>query len=304
MKFNRYITTEMIGWLALSLVSLTLPACTRSSVPVSSVATLPIPEATQVSEIPASTPEAVSGGDTCAVVWVVEDATLMVRKPAGISGAVVGQLAHDQRGVRLTGPSSLLGSSLWVEIEISGGGNGWVNAWNLTEDVSKEEFCADPQVLPLLEAVVSALMSQDGETLAGLVNPQRGLVLLHDWWNPEVIVSANAVKNIFTDLTEMDWGFLSGTEFPIRGSFRQVMTPQLEDVFAGSPEVSCNALMTGVTSRSMIWPGVYENINYYAFHRPVREGGNKFDWRTWVMGIEYVGGRPFLSMLVQYRGDI
>jgi hypothetical protein len=304
MKCSRCITRGMIWLLALSLVSLTLTACTRSSVPVSSVGTLPVPETEQVTEIPVSTPENDKGGVTYAVVWVAEDATLNVRKPAGISGSVVGQLAHNQRGVQLTGPSSLLGSSRWVEIEMSGGGNGWVNAWNLTEDVSAVEFCADPQVLPLLEAVVSALVSQDGETLASLVNPQRGLILLHDWWNPEVIVSASAVKNIFTDLTEVDWGFLSGTEFPIRGSFRQVIVPQLEDVFTGAPEITCNVLTTGVTSRSMIWPGVYENMNYYAFHRPVREGGNKFDWRTWVMGIEYVGGKPFLSMLVQYRGDI
>ena len=289
---------------ALLMFGLALTACTRTWVPVET-RVVPSPSASvETPERSTPTPYEETSAMTYAVVWVEAEETLVVTKPAGISGTAVDELAHGQRGIQLTGGSTQLGSSTWVEIYVPGGGIGWVNAWYLTENVSTSDFCQDTRVNALLEDFKQALVDEDGELLASLVNPERGLTLRHDWWNPEVLIAPDMVHGLFSDLSEVDWGVLSGSQFPVRGSFGQIIVTQLKDVFEISPETACNQLIIGVTSRPAIWPEGFNNMNFYSFHRPSPEGGNQFDWRTWTIGIEYVDGQPYLSVMIQYRGDI
>lgn len=298
-RHNRIRT--MFGLLTLIIV---LTACTRTWIPVET-RIIPSPSApVETPERSTPTPDEEASGVNYAVVWLEAEETLTVTKPAGISGMVVGELAHGQREIQLTGGSTRLGSSTWVEIYIPGGGVGWVNAWNLTENVSASDFCQDNRVNSLLDDINLALVDEDGELLARLVNPERGLTLRHDWWNPEILISPDNVHGLFSDHSEVDWGVLSGGQFPIRGSFRQIIAPQLEDVFTSSLEIACNHMITGVTSQPAIWPECFNNMNFYTFHRPSPEGGNQFDWRTWTIGIEYVNGQPYISVMIQYRGDI
>jgi hypothetical protein len=289
---------------AFFIMSLVLTSCTRIMVPVGTrVISLPTSTNQQQIELSPSPSDEVETA-SYAVVWVGIEETLVVRKPAGLSGTVVSELAYDQRGIILTGSSTRLGSSTWVEIYTPSGGTGWVNSWNLTQDVSPAKFCEDTRVNVLLETFISGLMGHEGETLSQVINPQRGLILRHDWWNPEVHYLPGSVNSIFSDLTEIDWGVLGGSEFHILGSFREIIVPQLEDVFSVSPEVKCNEMIAGVTTQVAIWPREFDNMNYYVFHRPSPEGGNKYDWRTWAIGIEYVDNQPYISVLIQYRGDI
>ncbi|NIS79426.1 MAG: hypothetical protein GTO14_04275 [Anaerolineales bacterium] len=297
----RFLGFYLICLLALSLW---IVACTRSSVPPESVESA-VPTGTSVvSEGGQARPNMFQPSVSYAVAWVASDESLGIREPAGISGSIVSELVYDQRGVELTGAITQLGSSTWVEIHSPLGGTGWVNSWNLTEEKAAGEFCADPRVLTILETLGRSILEQDGQSLLGIVNPNRGLIFRHNWWNPEVAVAPESVSGIFSDLTEIEWGVLSGSDFPIRGSFQQLIIPQLLDVFEHEPQVSCNELLIGLTTREMIWRGEYRNLNFYAFHRPAPTGGNDFDWRTWVVGIEYLGGQPYLTLLIQYRGDI
>ncbi len=289
----------MIAIMAASFIS-----CSQAWVPISSLPT----KTPTVSETPTLEPTATQeqGPETVAyaVVWVEDGSTLPVRKPAGISGSAVSELAFNQRGIRLTGSSTRLGSSTWFEIFTPGGETGWVNGWNLTQDIQGSEFCVDTRVTGLFESFQQAISEQNGQLLAKLVNPDRGLTIRHDWWNPDVLILPEDVEGVYADLSEIDWGVLGGSEFSIRGSFLQIIVPQLDDVFMHSPQMSCNAMLTGVTSKDVPWPSEFTNMNYYAFHRPSPEGGNQFDWRTWTLGIEYVDSQPYLSLLIQYRGDI
>ncbi len=280
--------------------------CSRSYVPVSSISTniASTSMATPTQLISTPTGEETFQGPKFSVVWVPENETLNIHKPAGISGAKVGELAFDQGGIELTGASSRLGSSTWMEIRMPGGGTGWVNGWNLTESVSPESFCNDEGVPAILNAFTQAVTEQDGARLAELINPQRGLILRHDWWNPEVLFPVETVGNVYTDLSSLTWGTISGTDFPIEGSFSEVIAPQLSDVFEVAPNAFCNDLLIGVTTREIAWPDEYRNINYYSFYRPAPEGGNSFDWRGWALGFEYIQGQPYLTLLVQFRGDI
>ncbi|HEY45273.1 MAG TPA: SH3 domain-containing protein [Anaerolineae bacterium] len=281
-----------------------MSACTRTLVPIGTK-TVALPTPTNQPQLQISpSPSIEIGTDQYAVVWVGSEETLIVRKPAGISGTAVSELAYDQRGIKLTGSSTRLGSSTWVEIHTPAGGTGWVNAWNLTEDILPSQFCEDARVNNLLEVFVSSLIDEDAEALNRTVHPERGLVIRHDWWNPDVIFLPNSVNGLFSDLTEIDWGVLGGSEFHILGSFRQIILPQIEDVFFVTPESKCNEMIAGVTNQAAIWPIELGNMNFYVFHRPSPEDGNRYDWRTLAIGIEYTNNQPNISIVILYRGDI
>jgi hypothetical protein len=296
-------------WLLLSfsiLLILLMSACTRSTIPIDATVTRAIVDETSDTPIP-STPEPESyfqASETYAVAWIPRDDNLKLRVPAGISGSIVDELTYDTHGVTITGNTTSLGSSLWVEIEGPDGEMGWVNSWNLTEDVDQELFCADARVLGILEQVSRAFLEEDASQLRGTINPKRGLILRHDWWNPEVILKTDEVENLYLSRADRTWGVLRGGDFAIQGPFKEIFSPSLLDVFSQTPTAVCKEIPGGVTSLPIEWPGEYENIHFYAFHRPSPEGGNRFDWRTFVLGFEYIQGTPYLTLLVQYQGDI
>jgi len=236
-----------------------------------------------------------------AVVWVEQG--LAVRQPAGITSSEVASLPADQRGIGVTGQSTLLGSSTWLEIFLPEGGTGWVNGYNLTEDVTPDAFCQDPRPVDLANRFILALQSENGAQLAQLASPKRGLIIRHDWWNPEVITELGSLPHLFQDGTEQDWGINRDSELSITGSFGEVILPQLRDVFVVAPSFSCNRIATGNTAEDVAWPAEYTNLNFISFHRAA-PSPSSLNWRTWALGIEYVNGSPYLAVLVQYRGEI
>jgi hypothetical protein len=239
-----------------------------------------------------------------AVAWVHEGESLDVRQPAGITSMTVASLASDQRGLTATGNTTQMGSSTWVEINLPEGGKGWINGWNLTEDVLGSKFCEDPRISDLANQFIVAVKERDGVLLSKLVSPKRGLIIRHDWWNPEVNVGFSSVPSLFLDPANMTWGVNRDSELSIDGTFRDVILPQLEEVFSIAPELNCNVLGAGSSAQDVIWPSEYSNMNYISLHRAAPEPGSQLNWRTWALGIEYLDGRPYLALLVQYRGEI
>ncbi len=278
-----------------------LSGCTRTAIPLNSEQTALTATAITEQELDAS-PLDTEG--EYAVVWIPLEEKLKVYNPAGIAGNLVDELPYDQGGIHLTGNSTALGSSKWVEIIVMGDDPGWVNAWNLTENVDTTIFCDDPQVLIRLQELKDALESGDGVLLAQGINPSRGLIIRHDWWNPEVIIPQDAIPTLFQDFHEIDWGVLSGGDFQILGSFKDVLYPSLAAALQDEQDPVCNVLPIGTTSREAIWPSEYSSLNYNAFHLPAPEDGNQFDWQTWVVGFEYIEGIPYITVLLQYRGDV
>jgi hypothetical protein len=288
----------MSGSLALLFV---LSACTRTAIPLNSDQTALTATAFTQQELDAIPLE--TEGEY-AVVWIPLEEKLRVYNPAGITGNLMDELPYDQGGIHLTGNSTALGSSQWVEITIMGDDPGWVNAWNLTESIDPAIFCNDPQVLIRLQELEDAFEREDGNLLAQGINPSRGLIIRHDWWNPEVIIPQDSIPNLFQDFHEIDWGVLSGGDFQILGSFKDVLYPSLATALQEDQNPVCNVLPSGTTSLEAVWPSEYSSLNYYAFHLPALEDGNQFDWQTWVVGFEYIGGVPYITLLLQYRGDV
>jgi hypothetical protein len=237
------------------------------------------------------------------VVWAPADGSLPVREPAGTQGAVVDSLRREQRGIRLTGRTTKLGSSDWVEIVRPSGGTGWVNAWNLTPDVSAAEFCADGRVTDLIARLRAAVAAEDGQALTELISPRHGLVIRLDWWNPEVVYSRELVPQLFRSLGPVDWGTEKGSGASIQGPFSVVLLPALQAGLGEAGELRCNALASGETAQPPQWPGEYANLNFYSIYIPASPVA-RFSWRTWAVGFEYVDGVPFVTILVLYRGEI
>ena len=293
---------SVIQMIRVALISFVLASCTRTTIPL-------LPTSVGSTEIPHVNPTPLvfstfEPSGMYAVVGIPEGEVLPLRNPAGISGSIVIELAYDARGITATGNVTNLGSSIWMEIQVPDGSRGWVNSLNMTEDVNQEQFCHDDRAVMVLDKSLQSIQKQDGDLLSQIVNPRRGLVIRHDWWNPEVNVPADSVSGIFDNLSEMEWGLLSGGEFKIQGSFKDIILPLLEDTVLNSPIPLCGELPSGTTSRPALWPTEYTSFNYFAIHRPAPDGGNSFDWRTWAFVFEYVDGQPFLTSIIHFHGDV
>ena len=238
-----------------------------------------------------------------AVVWIPEDESLKVRHPAGISGTIVYEIPYDARGVYLLEQSTLLGSSLWREIEYNADVTGWVQAWNLTEFMAPETFCEDDRAEQLLAKFTRAVIERDAEALMKVINPERGLVIRHNWYNTDILFTSEDQIELFLSQESLDWGQEADSGLPIQGSFTEIIAPKLDDVFLKPFKLTCRELQWGSTAGEVLWPSEFDNMNYYGLYRPAKPNGNEFDWRSWGIGMEYLEGEPYISLLIHYSSE-
>lgn len=276
--------------------------CTRSSVHATQLGIEPTSVFDQDEQAPTYVPFTAEG--TYAVLMVPEDESLVIRNPAGAAGSEVARLEYDDVGIQLTGNSTALGSSTWIEVDLGRGQTGWVNATNLTESVSREVFCADIRSVELLNTILLAFSNEDGALLAQVTNPRRGLLVRNEWWNSAVEFKPEMISGLFSDRNAYEWGEQAGGRFKVTGSFSEVVVRRVDEVVSQEAEISCGELQSGVSSIAPAWPSAYSNLNYYMMFKPAPAGGNSYDWRAWAFGMEYVQGVPYLTVLVQFHGDV
>jgi hypothetical protein len=322
---NKFTHTLILSFLAIWGMSI---ACTRSVsappitpppentvLPVEStnqVKTLPSPTFTiALTEIPASptpTAGAVQLAGLYAVVGLGEGDLLNVRSAPGTSNAVLETLGPGIRNIQPTGKIEQADGITWLEIQRPSSTPGWVSRSFLTEQVEPQAFCADERIKKLVGDFSQAIKNQDGEALSRLVSPVQGLTIQHNWWNPEVkIESTEAIRNLFFSTTDYDWGTADGSGEPLVGPFKDIILPKLQDVLSSTYTSHCNILESptsaGATSGLLTWPAEYANMNYVALYRAA-PAGEEMNWRTWVIGIDYVAGVPYIASLVQYTWEI
>ena len=295
-------TFKFAGILLVTFVAAASGGCTRSSVPAGQVEVQPTTIINLEEPAPTYVPFTTEG--TYAVMMVPEDEVLVIRNPAGAAGSEVATLEYDDTGLLLTGNSTALGSSTWIEVDLGREQTGWVNATNLTESVSREVFCADVRSLELLNTILLAFSNQDGSLLAQVTNPRRGLLVRNEWWNRELEFKPDMISGLFSDRNEYEWGEQAGGRFEVKGTFSTVVANQIEEVVSQEPELSCGEIQTGVSSITPTWPTAYFNLNYYMIFKPAPVGGNPYGWRAWGIGMEYVQGIPYLTVLVHFHGDV
>jgi hypothetical protein len=322
---NKQITTIILSFLAFWFTSL---ACTRS---VSSPPITPLPEKTGIPSkvstqgaalpsptfrimqtetlgTPTPTTEAVELAGLYAVVGLGEGDLLNVRSGPGTSNDVLETLGPGIRNLQPTGKLEESDGITWLEIQRPSNTPGWVSRAFLTEQVEPQAFCEDERIDKLVDDFTAAIKNQDGEALSRLVSPVHGLTIQHNWWNPAVkLDSSEAIQNIFFSTTDFNWGTADGSGEPLVGPFKDMILPKLQDVVGTDYTRHCNVLESGTsaggTTGTLTWPAEYANLNYEALYRAA-PAGDEMNWRTWVIGIDYVGGVPYIASLVQYAWEI
>jgi photosystem II stability/assembly factor-like uncharacterized protein len=231
-----------------------------------------------------------------AVVRVAFNDVLNIRSGAGVSNPVVGSFPPDSISVMRTGPTASADNAIWVQVQNPSGGTGWVNSYYLTEYVSHDAFCADTRIQTLIEQLKGSMNQSNGDMLAGIVSPAHGVDVRLWAYGPAANYSTTTARNVFTSLEVFAWGSgpAGGTEYGT-GTFSQIIQPKVQEVLnAPNMETYCDNL-TKVFPLSNPWP--YPNIRYYNLYKPATDGV-VFDFRTWLIGFEYIDGQPYLYSMV------
>jgi len=242
---------------------------------------------------PTSTPVALIG--PYAVIRVAEDDVLNIHQLAGASYPVVGSFPSDAIDVMRTGPiAGEQNGTTWMEVQNPSGGTGWVNAFYLTEYVSQDAFCADTRIAPLIEKLKMSMNQSDGLLLSQLVNPEHGMNV-HLWaYQPAVHFTPEQAVGAFVSTEIYDWGAGPRGESDY-GTFKEIIQPKMLDTLnAPNMETYCDNL-TKVYPLFRPWP--YPGIHYYNLYKPGTPGID-LDFRTWLIGIEYYKGEPYIYGMV------
>jgi hypothetical protein len=236
------------------------------------------------------------------VILVAPGDVLNIRTAPGAGSPVSGSFAATATNVMRTGPSSMAGGDLWVQVQNSGGGSGWVNSNFLTEYVTSSAFCADGRVNTLLTSFANGLTASNGETLASLVSPVHGMaVRLWRTSNP-VIFDREHARWVFDSTYEHNWGAAPQSGQDTLGAFHVAVLPTWLDVFNAQYTLSCNSVQAGGASYATSWPVVYTNVNFFSLYKP-GPAGNELSWRTLVIGVEYVLGKPYVFSVTQMNWE-
>ena len=228
-----------------------------------------------------------------AVINVAPNDVLNIRLDAGSNQTVIGTFPSNAVNVMRTGPTANADGATWVEVQNPSGGLGWVNSFYLTEFVTHDAFCADPRVPALIEQLKGSINQSNGDLLSGIVSPVHGVdVRLWAYASPINFNQATA-RTVFGDTNAYNWGSGPSGQ-PDVGAFSQVIQPKLQEVLnAPNMETNCDNL-TNVFPLSTPWP--YTNIHYYNLYKPATD--QQLDFRTWLIGVEYINGQPYLHSMV------
>lgn len=233
-----------------------------------------------------------------AVVRVAPNDVLNIRAGAGINFQIVGSFPSDAVNVMKTGSIQVVDGAEWVEVQNPAGGaswgTGWVNSYYLTEYVSHEAFCADTRIPALIEQVKGSVSQSNGDQFAGLVSTVHGVDVRLWAYQPPVNFNSVNARAMFTSTEAYDWGVGPRGE-PDIGTFEQLIRPKMLEVFtAPNMETYCDNL-TKVYPLANPWP--YPNIRFYNLYKPGTPGTD-LDFRTWLIGFEYINNQPQLYGMV------
>ncbi len=161
-------------------------------------------------------------------------------------------------------------------------------------------FCADSQPTALIEKLKAALQTANGTALASLVSPRHGMDARLYRYGRIVNYDQQHAKFLFESTYSLDWGPAPGSGQETMGSFHQVFIPDLLDVFNKNYTLTCNQVQVGGASYQATWP--YTGINFYSVYYPGSSSGSN-DWHTWLLGMHYVGSKPYLYAIMQFKWE-
>jgi hypothetical protein len=172
-----------------------------------------------------------------------------------------------------------------------------IPAFTSTAPPVSSNICADPQVTALIDSLKKAVSTGDGPLLASLVSPSSGMDVAF-YHNGNVInYDQQHAKFLFETTFEANWGAHPASGEEKIGSFHEVVVPELVKSFGQQYSLHCNELKYGGASYPVTFP---YNKDFYSIYFPGTEANGNMDWHTWVVGIEYVSGKPYIYALTQF----
>jgi hypothetical protein len=166
-----------------------------------------------------------------------------------------------------------------------------------THPAPNPDFCTDPAVSALLQSFKTAILNSNGTLLAPLVSPAHGLDVRFFRYVPPVNYDQQHAKFVFETTYLINWGPQPGSGEDLQGSFHAVIIPPFQAVLgAASTTYVCNQIQTGGATYVPEWP--YPNIKFYSIYFPGTDAYGELDWETWLTGIHYVQGKPYLYALI------
>ena len=152
-----------------------------------------------------------------AVVFISAGERLPARDEPGDQHEIIYEFDPAQRDLRSTGRRAQVGDTLWIEVETSEG-DGWVDNFNLTSQVSPNEFANDSAAVDLANKLATIVEAHGS---LGLVTGDRGLHVAH--FGPPEHVSADEVQDLLKDESVWAWWSNSGSIPEIDGTFQEVI---------------------------------------------------------------------------------
>ena len=158
-------------------------------------------------------------------------------------------------------------------------------------------ICNDPQVSALIDSFKSAILNSNGSLLSSFVSPSRGMDVAFFRDGTVVNYDQTHAKFLFETTYQVDWGAEPGSGAARRGSFHEVVVPKLRESLNQQYELHCNELSHGGATYELKWP--YQG-EFYSVYFPGTAANGNMDWHNWVMGIEYMNGKPYIYALMQF----
>jgi hypothetical protein len=237
-----------------------------------------------------------------AVIQVAPGDVLNIRSAPSATSSIIGTFTAAATNILRTGPSLNDGTDLWVQVQPPAGGTGWVNAAYLTEYVASATFCADTHVNAMLTNLANAVRTSNGEILASSVSPVHGMTV-HLWRNGNGVTFDQAhAPFVFVSTYEHNWGAAPGSGLDTIGAFHVAVLPKWLDVVNASYTLSCDAVQTGGASYDTSWPVEFAHLNFYSLYKP-GPAGNENSWRTLLVGVEFVQGKPYIYSVTQLEWE-
>jgi hypothetical protein len=241
------------------------------------------------------TPAPVSLTGPYTVTGMPATGALEIRAGAGLSHPVIGSFPASTNNIMRTPNTTAADGIFWAEVINPSGGTGWVNFSKLTEYITHDAFCGDARVPAMIEQLKTSVNQSNGDIFASLVSNKSG-VNVHAWQlTTPINFSTTSATGIFTSTQVYDWGQPEGRGGPdhVLGTFAQIVKPNLLEVFNDPNTVSYCDDLTMVFNGEISWS--YTNIRFYHLYRPSTPGN--LDFRTWLIGFEYLNGTPRLHSL-------
>lgn len=277
------------------------PAPTETAAPTAVVAPTNTPQPTAAPQNTPTTAPAVLDR-YYSVINLTGNNLLKVYAEPSSSSSVINTLAANAKGIRGTSNRTDIAGEFWQEIILENGSTGWVQMQHITEEMSSDQFCADPQIDTLLEDFITAIDEKSGKQLSALVSEPHGWAVRLFRYGNIANYNTEEAKWVFISTYEMNWGPAPGSGMDTIGNFHETVLPRLEETFASDYQTDCDTYENTPIFILEPVPPEWQNIHYLSIVQPGTPGVD-LDWRAWLLGIEYVGGKPKLFSLISFEWE-